>query len=93
MRVDSYRGDKGVSVFVPAGTDISTLPPEVRGEVGDLQRWKTFDMDASIPRVALDVAEALVNIGSKGYYISHVKFMTTIKDAAGNVLEWREGGL
>ncbi|WP_144301349.1 hypothetical protein [Oceanidesulfovibrio indonesiensis] len=74
MKVDVYQvklrmpTGQGVSLLVPAGTDLNTLPAKVR-DLGELHFDKTIDLETSDTRIALDSEKAIANIGKDGYHL------------------------
>jgi uncharacterized protein YcgL (UPF0745 family) len=85
MKVDIYRAKKSpgihekVYVFVPSGSDIKNLPPEVLEKAGGLVVEKTIDIQSGEKRIALDSDEALKNLSEKGYHVQGSKIEFKIR--------------
>ena len=79
MKVDVYKVKKTADsterrfLFVPVGTNIETLPPERRSELGNLEFEKTIDIEHGEKRIALNTDEAIRNIEMSGYYVQGTK--------------------
>ena len=65
-------------LFVPVGTDIETLPPEIRNDLGDLRFEKIIDIEPGENRIALNTDEAISNIEMSGYYVQCARIETRI---------------
>jgi len=79
MKVDIYKVRRTADpaerlfLFVPVGTNIETLPPEKRYDLGDLEFEKTIDIEPGEKRIALNTDEAIRNIEMSGYYVQGTK--------------------
>jgi uncharacterized protein YcgL (UPF0745 family) len=84
MKVDIYKVRKTADpaerrfLFVPVGTNIETLPPERRAELGNLEFEKTIDIEPGEKRIALNTNEAIRNIAMSGYHVQCAKIETRI---------------
>ncbi len=74
MNVDIYRAKKSpgnhekLYVFVPTGSKVENLPPEVLEKTGGLVVEKTIDIQPGENRIAIDTDEAIKNLTQKGYH-------------------------
>jgi hypothetical protein len=65
MKVDIYKVRQNPDptvrryLFVPSGTDVTTLPQEIRADLGNLEYDKTIDVHPGEKRIALDADEAI----------------------------------
>ncbi|MFZ4439329.1 MAG: YcgL domain-containing protein [Syntrophales bacterium] len=88
MKVDIYKVRRTADpaerrfLFVPVGTDIETLPPERRGDLGDLEIEKTIDIEPGEKRIALNTDEVIRNIEMSGYYVQGVRIETNVSTEA-----------
>jgi hypothetical protein len=88
MKVDIYKVRRTADpaerrfLFVPVGTDIETLPPERRGDLGDLEIEKTIDIEPGDKLIALNADEAIRNIEMSGYYVQGVRIETKVSTEA-----------
>ena len=84
MKVDIYKIRKTADpaerrfLFVPVGTNIETLPPEKRDDLGDLEFEKTINIEPGEKRIALNTDEAIKNIEMSGYYVQGTRIETRI---------------
>lgn len=85
MKVDIYRAKKSpgnhekLYVFVPAGSNINELPPDIIEKTGGLVIEKTIDIQPGEKRIALDTDEALRNLNEKGYHEQGSKIEVEIR--------------
>lgn len=85
MEVDIYRAKNSPGihekayVFLPSGSDINNLPPEVIEKAGGLVVEKTIDIQPGEKRIALDSDEALKNLSEKGYHVQGSKIEFEIR--------------
>ena len=88
MKVDIYKVRRTADpaerrfLFVPVGTDIETLPPARRGDLGDLEIEKTIDIEPGEKRIALNTDEVIRNIEMTGYYVQDVRIETNVSTEA-----------
>lgn len=74
MKVDVYRAKKSpgnhenLYIFVPAGSKVDDLPPEILEKTGGLSIEKTIDIQSGEKRIALNSDEALQNLAEHGYH-------------------------
>jgi hypothetical protein len=76
MKTDRYRNPHNSleALFVPSGASISSLPQEVRSRWAGAALDKTTTLDKNVPRVGLNVSEAMDEIESNGFYEAKAEF-------------------
>ncbi len=85
MKVDIYRAKNSpgshekIYIFVPSGSDINNLPPEIQEKAGGLILEKTIDIQPGEKRIALDSDEALRNLSENGYHVQGSKIEFEIR--------------
>lgn len=84
MKVDIYKVRKTTDpaerryLFIPSGADLTTLPQELRADMGDVEYERTIDILRGEKRIALDADEAIKNITSMGYHIQGTQIQARI---------------
>ena len=74
MKVDIYRAKKSpgnhenLYIFVPTGSKVEDLAPEILEKTGGLVIEKTIDIQPGEKRIALNSDEALQNLTEHGYH-------------------------
>lgn len=94
MKVKSYasKSKNLLFVLIPATSDISALPTEVKERVGELVLSKEFILNPDEPRLALDLKTALKDLENKGYHINQASITTTVRAGGehGSIIEQRK---
>ena len=85
MKVDVYRAKKSpgshenLYIFIPSGSNVDHLPPEILKQTGELSIEKTIDIQPGEKRIALNSDEALKNIREHGYHLQGSKIEFEIR--------------
>lgn len=84
MKVDIYKIRKTTDpaerryLLIPSGADLTTLPQELRTDMGELEYERTIDILPGEKRIALEADEAIKNITSMGYHIQGTQIQSKI---------------
>lgn len=75
IRVYSSEMAHGLFVVMPASTDPTSLPQEVKRLLNENSWVKEFELSADRPTVGLDANKAISDIEAKGFHVTKPEFL------------------
>ncbi len=65
-------------VLIPTGKDTTTLPEQLRMDLGDLELDRKIVIHPGEKRIALDIDEAIKKIVTEGYYMQETQIQSKL---------------
>lgn len=73
MKAYIYRGDKDPAqlLVLPEKNDFSSVPEDVKKNLGPLELFKVIDLEPGQERIVLDTGRALADLEEKGFHLEN----------------------